>query len=265
MRRAAVPRLVVLLGLVAALTVTRSAMAALAGTAAGTAILLPEDTSGEQAPVVDGRAGSCTVLGLLRNAESSATVRVDLEPGPLPLELSIPDQLPESAYGVDQLPALTLIGPSGTTASFEADRREPYVDPVSGAALVRVVAAAPTAEEGLSVLAVTGPAPVRFAIGIGEGPSACQVGSDTADLADPVGEWLAAPPPSGPAQGSEGESDLDLERLSRPRTEDSDPGRAAGLPLAVAATAIMVVIVVVVVRSRGSRPHDQLADGSDGQ
>ena len=165
--------------------------------------------------------------------------------------LLVPDQVPESAFDVSQLPTLTIVTPSGATTSYPATSREPIVDRESQVALVRIATAAQTAEAGDTLFTISGPAATRFALQLGSVPTPVSIANASTPVSDAVDTWLATPPPVGGSTGDDAQDlDFDAERLSGPRYDDSQPGRSAGLPMAIAGLAIMAIVVVIVVLRR---------------
>ncbi|MEC7810167.1 MAG: hypothetical protein VYB07_03160 [Actinomycetota bacterium] len=131
-------------------------------------MLLPEQKTPEEGPLLPDGTISFALYGSLLEAEDKRAFQFRLEPDDrLDLSLLIPNLEPENQMPQETLPQLFLSRPDGSVLIGVSDLYIPFDEPFSMTRYVRIFEHVEQSSGGLYQVEITGSDPARFTVAIG--------------------------------------------------------------------------------------------------
>ena len=142
---------------------------AVAASAHDPIILTENQTTADQGPLLPDGTISFALYGTLLTAGETRGFRVAFNEGdPLYLSLLIPDLPPENDLAEATLPFIELTDPTNETIRLSPAERVAFAEPFTGTNYVRLLELTTPAMGGTYSVIVTGNAPARFTVAVGE-------------------------------------------------------------------------------------------------
>jgi hypothetical protein len=132
-------------------------------------VLTRKNASRGKSPVLPDGNISFAFYGSVDEPGETRTVRAELRADQnLFVELLIPKQSPEQDLPEEELPVLTIDFPSGEQKVLAPSQRTTFDEPYTDTSYLSYLVARFPGEEGTYTLSVSGPAPARFVLAVGD-------------------------------------------------------------------------------------------------
>lgn len=224
-------------------------------------ILTDEQTSPDAGPFLPDGTISFALYGSFGAAGETRGLRAQFVDGDrLHVSLLIPNLAPENELGDDDLPVLDIVDPRGESLRFEPVTRTVFDEPFTGTSYVELVDHIDEAVAGVYAITVTGRAPSRFTVSVGDKESFGTPVEGVIDRSAGVGgvmQWYAQAPTGDPATTmatvtTTTESSVEAAPVDPavPVSEDDDQN---GATRTITLLLVVLMILAVVRISRRSR------------
>ncbi len=178
-------------------------------------ILTDEQTTPDAGPFLPDGTISFALYGSFNEAGETRGLRAQFVEGDrLHVSLLIPNLAPENTLSNDELPTLEIVDPAGESLRLEPETRTIFDEPFTGTSYVELVDHIDEAAAGVYAILVTGRAPSRFTVSVGDKETFGTPVEGVVDRAAGIGgvmQWYAASP--------EGEPTTDAPAMAEPTTD----------------------------------------------
>lgn len=219
-------------------------------------ILNDAQTTPDSGPFLPDGTISFALYGSFGAAGETRGLRAQFNDGErLHVSLLIPNLEPENVLNDDELPVLDIVDPRGESLRFEPATRTVFDEPFTGTSYVELVDHVDTAMTGVYAIMVTGRAPSRFTVSVGDKETFGTPVEGVVDRSagvEGVMEWYAVSPASVSTttvltESSVEESPIGSVAGTSGEKDGNDETRTIALVL------VVLVILAVVRISRRSR------------
>jgi len=219
-------------------------------------ILTAAQTTPARGPLLLDGTVSFAVYGTVDAPGATRGFRVRFAAGDrFSISALVPDQAPESAYRVDEMPKVGVVTPSGETVDLEPGAITTFAEPFTKTDYRRYLEWSTVAEAGDYGVTVTGVVPARFTVSVGTKEQFGTPVEDVPNRAEGVGgvlAWYRTPPPTVTTVPSPSGSESPT--AGGPAESAERVGNPAVMPLLVGAGIVAAIAAAVAVRfRRGSR------------
>jgi hypothetical protein len=158
-------------------------------------VLTRSNASRGKAPALPDGGISFAFYGAVDEPGEVRTVRAALRAGQqLFVQLLVPRRSPEQDLAEDELPLLTVVSPSNQERVLRASGRETFDEPHTRTSYLICLTERFPAEEGTYTLSVSGSAPARFVLAVGDDERPGEVLGVPIGSVEDVLHWYRAEP-----------------------------------------------------------------------
>ncbi|MGH3548665.1 MAG: hypothetical protein ACRDQU_11270 [Pseudonocardiaceae bacterium] len=158
-------------------------------------VLTRTNSSRGKAPTLPDGNISFAFYGAIEDSADTRTVRAELRADQnLFVELLVPKLSPEQDLPDDDLPVLTIVSPSGEGRVLRPSRRETFDEPYTDTSYLSYLAGRFPGEAGTYTLSVSGRAPCRFVLAVGDDERPGEVLDVPIGSVEDVHRWYGAKP-----------------------------------------------------------------------